>query len=353
LKTAEKLLSFLAKEQILTSEIDLTKYSTDASLYELKPEVVVYPSSAMDIKLLFEWCSKFKNYLTFRAAGTSLAGQALTDGILCDISRSFRRVEVLDEGKKVRVQPGVRGGFVNKLLAKYSRILGPDPASIENCMIGGIVANNSSGMSSGIHSNPFQTVESLKLVFPSGLMLDTSSEDSRKNFRKKAEDLIAEIANIRDEIFANDEVKSKIIEKYKIKNTIGYALNAFIEANDPIDIIQKLMIGSEGTLAFIEEATLITIKSYPKKYTGYLFFASPAEACEAIQPFKSAGAKVIEIIDYNCMKSVSHHDFLKNTFYKLPNNAASILFEFQEDSDDELRKKISETNEIIKEIKIG
>jgi D-lactate dehydrogenase len=350
LKTAKKILSFLAKEQILSSDIELSKYSTDSSLYEIKPEVVVYPSSAMDIKLLFEYCQLENNYLTFRAAGTSLSGQALTDGILCDISRKFRKLELLDNGEKVRVQPGVRGGYINKLLAKQGRILGPDPASIENCMIGGIVANNSSGMSSGIHSNPFQTLDSIKLVFPSGLMLDTSSEKSRANFSENAKELIDEIVAIREEVRSNEKVLARINEKYKIKNTIGYAMNAFTEADDPIDIIEKLIVGSEGTLAFIEEATLRTIRSYPEKYTGYLCFASPEEACKAIQPFKTAGAKVIEIIDYNCMKSVAHNDFLKNVFPALPDNAASILFEFQEDNPDYIKQKIEATEEIIKKL---
>ena len=335
MKTKKAMLSFLAKEQILSSEIDCSKYSTDASLYDIKPELIVLPSSAMDIKLLFEFCRRENKYLTFRAAGTSLSGQALTDGILCDISQKFRNLIITHEGRKVTVEPGVRGGYINKLLAKYGRILGPDPASIENCMVGGMVANNSSGMSSGIHSNPFQTVESLKLVFPSGLMLDTASEQSREKFRKDAAEIIEEIIKLKDEVRANETAKQKILRKYEIKNTIGYAMNAFLEVDDPIDIIQKLIIGSEGTIAFVEEATFRTIRSYSHKHTGFLCFESPKEACKAIAPFKSSGAKVIEIIDYNCLKSVSHNDFLKNIFAELPPNAASILFEYQEDNENE------------------
>ena len=346
------MLSFLAKEQILSSEIDCSKYSTDASLYDIKPELIVLPSSAMDIKLLFEFCRRENKYLTFRAAGTSLSGQALTDGILCDISQKFRNLIITHEGRKVTVEPGVRGGYINKLLAKYGRILGPDPASIENCMVGGMVANNSSGMSSGIHSNPFQTVESLKLVFPSGLMLDTASEQSREKFRKDAAEIIEEIIKLKDEVRANETAKQKILRKYEIKNTIGYAMNAFLEVDDPIDIIQKLIIGSEGTIAFVEEATFRTIRSYSHKHTGFLCFESPKEACKAIAPFKSSGAKVIEIIDYNCLKSVSHNDFLKNIFAELPPNAASILFEYQEDNENELRKKIEISNKTIKDLNL-
>ena len=122
--------------------------------------------------------------VTFRAAGTSLSGQAITDGLLVDVGHGWRAIEPLDGGKRVRVQPGAIGGKVNRTLAAFGARIGPDPASIDACMMGGILSNNSSGMCCGVAQNSYHTLDSLVFVLPSGTVVDTSRPDAAADFER-------------------------------------------------------------------------------------------------------------------------------------------------------------------------
>jgi D-lactate dehydrogenase len=113
--------------------------------------------------------------ICFRAGGTSLSGQSVTDGWLVDIGRHWRNIEVLDNGMRVRVQPGAIGGLVNAHLRNHGRKMGPDPSSINSAMLGGILANNSSGMCCGVVNNAYHTVESIRFILPDGSLWDTSA----------------------------------------------------------------------------------------------------------------------------------------------------------------------------------
>src|SRR5512134_1861587 len=130
------------RERVLARPIERIAYASDASFYRLIPQAVVLAKGIGEIQELFRFSQSHRVAMTFRAAGTSLSGQAVTDGILVEVARHWREMRVEEGGKKVRVQPGVIGGYVNQALKAYRAKMGPDPASINACMMGGILANN-------------------------------------------------------------------------------------------------------------------------------------------------------------------------------------------------------------------
>ena len=168
---------------VRTRATDRLAYAHDASHFVLTPQAVVVPRDAAEVGRLFATARRAGVPLTFRSGGTSLSGQAVTGGILADTRRHFRRVEVVDDGARVRVGPGATIRQVNARLAAYGRKLGPDPASEGACTLGGVVANNSSGMACGTVANSYATLESLTLVLPSGTVVDTGAPDADARLR--------------------------------------------------------------------------------------------------------------------------------------------------------------------------
>ncbi len=320
---------FLKPDQILDRPIDRAAYASDASFYTLTPQVIVRPRSIDEVRGVFRFSRSARVPVTFRAAGTSLSGQAVTDGILVDLSRDWRRVEPLDDGRRVRVQPGIIGARVNRALLRYGRRIGPDPASLEACMMGGILANNSSGMCCGTTQNAYQTLESMVFVLPSGTVIDTAVPDAGRILRGAERELVIGIETLRDRIAATPRLVSRIRHKYRMKNTMGYSLNAFLDFERPIEIFSHLLIGSEGTLAFIAEAVLRTVPDLPVKYTGLLLFPDIAAACRSIAPFGGAGAAALELMDRAALRSVEDVPGVPPALRALPETAAGLLVEFQ------------------------
>ena len=318
-----------APERVLTRPIDLIAFAADASFYRLVPKAVVLANGTEEIQALFRFSHEWRIPLTFRAAGTSLSGQAVTDGILVEVARYWRLARVEEGGRKVRVQPGVIGGHVNQLLRPYGTKLGPDPASINACMMGGILSNNSSGMCCGVAQNAYHTLDSLKFVLPSGTMVDTAAPDADELFRAREPRLAQGILELKAEIGANSVLRDRIRAKYRMKNTTGYSINAFVDFERPIDIFQHLLIGSEGTLAFLAEAVLNTVPDLPVKYTGLLLFPDLYAACAAIVPLRDAGAKALELMDRASLRSVETQPGIPPSIRELPAAAAGLLAEFQ------------------------
>jgi hypothetical protein len=246
----EELVRFIPEERVLHRPIDLIAFASDASFYRLIPKAVVLASTTGEIKELFRYSRKRNIPLVFRAAGTSLSGQSITDGILVEVKRHWKSIRVEEGGKKVRVEPGAIGNHVNAILRPYRAKIGPDPASIHACAMGGILSNNSSGMCCGVLYNSYHTLDSLTFVLPSGTMIDTAHPDADRVFREEESELAETLLELKRKVEANEALASRIRAKYKMKNTNGYALNAFIGFERPVDIFSHLLIGSEGTLAF-------------------------------------------------------------------------------------------------------
>jgi D-lactate dehydrogenase len=313
----------------LTRPIDLAAFASDASVYRIVPKAVVRPRSIEHVRALFALARRERVPLAFRAAGTSLSGQAVTEGVLADLSRHWRTIEVLDGGRRVRVEPGAVGAAVNARLRPSGAKIGPDPASIHACMMGGILANNSSGMCCGVAQNAYHTLESLVLVLPSGTVIDTAKDDANDALRAAEPALFDGLLALTREIAAQPAVAARIRRKYLTKNTTGYSVNAFIDFDRPVDILSHLVIGSEGTLAFIAEAVLRTVPDLPVKYTGLLLFPTVRDACDGIVPLRDAGAAALELMDRAALRSVERQAGIPPSIARRPVAAAGLLVEFQ------------------------
>jgi D-lactate dehydrogenase len=336
---ATELLSILPAERIKAKLIDRYAYASDASHFYLVPQAVVQPVNVEEVQKLFEFSRQHRINLTFRAGGTSLSGQAITDGILVDLSNYWRKVIPENEGMQVRVEPAVIGANVNRALKPFGRKIGPDPASINAAMMGGILSNNSSGMCCGVIQNSYHTLHSMKFVLPNGMVFDSGEPGDHDRFEVEASEIAEELRALRKEILENAELTEKIRKKYRQKNTVGYCMNAFIDYEQPLDILTHLIIGGEGTLAFIAEAVLNTVPDLPYKITGMLYFQDPVIACNAIHQLKSTGAEALEFMDRASLRSVEDMPGVPALLKDLPVDASAILCEFQESTQEKLLAK--------------
>lgn len=324
----DSLAAIVGPDRVLDRPVDLIAFASDASFYRLIPKAVAFAGSVEDVRGLFRLSHDLKVPMTFRAAGTSLSGQSVSDGILVEVARNWRGIQVLEGGAKVKVQPGVIGAHVNYALKFFKAKMGPDPASINTCTVGGILSNNSSGMCCGVAQNAYHTLESLTFVLPSGTVIDTGAPDADEQFRQAEPALTEGLLKLKGNLLSNPALAQRIRSKYLTKNTTGYSLNAFIDFDRPVDIFRNLLVGSEGTLAFIAEAVLNSVPDLPVKVTGFLIFPDLHAACAAIVPLRDAGAAALELLDRASLKSVETQAGIPLSIKSLPAGAAALLVEF-------------------------
>ncbi len=338
----DSLVAIVGPGRVLDRPVDLIAFASDASFYRLIPKAVVFAGSVEDVRGLFRLSHEAKVPMTFRAAGTSLSGQSVSDGILVEVARNWRGIQVLEGGAKVKVQPGVIGAHVNHALKFFKAKMGPDPASINTCTVGGILSNNSSGMCCGVTQNAYHTLESLTFVLPSGTVIDTAAPDADARFREAEPELAQGLLNLKADLLANPALAERIRAKYKMKNTTGYSLNAFIDFDRPVDIFRNVLVGSEGTLAFIAEAVLKSVPDLPVKVTAFLLFPDLHAACAAIIPLRDAGAAALELLDRASLKSVENQPGIPPSIKSLPEGAAALLVEFH-GRDESVRAELERT----------
>ncbi|MGD8110090.1 FAD-binding and (Fe-S)-binding domain-containing protein [Vibrio sp. TRT 17S01] len=324
------------KQRIITQEAKRLAYGTDASFYRLIPKVVLRLKNLEEIIYTIQCCQKLSIPFTFRAAGTSLSGQAVSDSVLITLTDDWRDHKIIDDGNKILLQPGVIGADANKYLAPYQRKIGPDPASINTCKIGGIAANNASGMCCGTAQNSYRTVDSMRVVFCDGTVLDTASPESVTAFKTARPDLIEGITQLCHETTSNTELAERIRHKYRLKNTTGYALNALVDYQDPIDVLQHLMIGSEGTLGFIAEITYNTVVEHAYKASALLVFSNIEEASRAVTTLSKTPVAAVELMDGRAMRSVADKAGMPDFMQALDLEAAALLVESHAKNQDEL-----------------
>lgn len=287
--------------------------------------------------------------ITFRSGGTSLSGQAGTEGILVDVRRHFRSIDILDDGLRVRAESGATLRAVNSRLARHGRKLGPDPASEIACTIGGVVANNSSGMSCGTQSNAYQTVESLHLVLPSGTVVETGAPGADDALKAAEPGLHKGLIQLRDRVRGDPDSVQTIRRLHSLKNTMGYGLNAFLDFADPVDILQRLVIGSEGTLAFIASATLRTVEAKPHAATALLVFPSIRDATAALETLGATAPATIELMDAASLRVAQRDPDGGVGIEQLPvERHAALLVEFQEGSTAELTQRVEEVTALLR-----
>ena len=338
----EEIITHIHKARVFTDPLRTLTYGTDASLYRLVPKIVVKTENEREVQHILKSAAGLNIPITFRAAGTSLSGQGVTDSVLVIAGNSWDKYEILDEGKKIRLQPGLTGEQANRYLAPYGRRIGPDPSSISAAMIGGIAANNASGMCCGVYQNSYNTFDSMRLILQDGTLLDSSNSYSRERFCKKRSTLIQEIVNLSRQVKNDQTLVNKIQEKYKIKNTSGYSLNALIDFEDPLDIVSHLMIGSEGTLGFISQITYKTVVAHPYKATAMMIFANTGEACKTVELLQGAPVVAGEIMGRSALKSVENKDGMPAYLKELSDISAALLIETTAENKDCLLDNINE-----------
>lgn len=336
-----ELSSVIPEPRIRDRYIDLVSFASDAGFYYLLPKAVVQPISEKEIISLFHFSHRHNIPIVFRTGGTSLSGQSVTDGILVDLSQFWNRIKIEESGSLVRVQPGITGAMVNAYLKKYRRKIGPDPSSISAAMMGGILSNNSSGMCCGVNLNSYHTVKYIRFILPDGKVFSTETTSDYERFERECNELYKSLSAIRDQIAFDKDLTEKIRKKYKTKTTVGYSLNAFIDYTHPLDIFAHLLVGAEGTLAFISEAVMHTVPDYPFKSTALLYFPTMYDACQAIVPLTTAGAMMVELMDRASLHAVENMAGMPAIVKTLPESAAALLIEFQESTQQELESRVA------------
>ena len=340
----------LAPRKVIADELRRFAYATDASFYRLMPEVVAVVDSESDVRAVMDIARAHGRPVTFRAAGTSLSGQAVTDGVLALIGEGFSTCEIAPDAARVRLGPAAIGGDVNAQLAPRGRKIGPDPASINACKIGGIAANNASGMCCGTAHNSYHTLDGLRVMLADGAILDTEEASSVADFRVSHAALLGMLGDMGREARADATLAARIRRKYKIKNTTGYSLNALVDYEDPVDILAHLMIGSEGTLGFISRITYRTVPEERFKASALVFFPAIAQACEAAIRLRTISVAAVELLDRKALRSVQDQPGLPDFIRTLDENASALLIEVRADDQTQLDTRIRAALEALADI---
>jgi D-lactate dehydrogenase len=332
--------ALIPERRIFTDPLRTLAYGTDASFYRLIPRIVVRADTEAEVAAILKAADRADTPVTFRAAGTSLSGQAVSDSVLVLAGSSWNRYEIIDNGGGIRLQPGVIGGHANRYLAPYGRKIGPDPASINSAMIGGIAANNASGMCCGTSQNSYRTVAGMRILFQDGTLLDTADAVSRDEFRHTRKDLLNAVDALGREVRANTPLAERIRRKYKIKNTTGFSLNALVDFADPFDILLHLMVGSEGTLGFISEITYRTVVEHPCKASALMIFPQIEDAVTAAAILREQPVAAVELMDRASLRSVEAKAGMPDYLRTLSPQTAALLVETRAYTAEELQGQI-------------
>lgn len=329
---------FITDERIYTDDLRLLTWGTDAGFYRLIPQIVVRSMNEDEVSRLLALADKHNLPVTFRAAGTSLSGQSISDSILIVAGKHWEKYSISEDLETITLQPGIIGERVNQILKPFDRKFAPDPASVKSAMVGGIVMNNASGMNCGTHANSDKMLLTARIVFADGTILDTSSEQSKEDFRKSKPGFIEKIEQLRDYVQADEPFLSRILHKYSIKNVTGLNILPLAIYRDPFDIITHLLVGSEGTLAFLSEFTMKTGKDYPFKASAMLYFNDIKEACRAVVAMKKGPVMGAELLDKKSLESVND---------PTGRGLTAVLTETMADTKEELYSQIKQIESIL------
>lgn len=348
----------ISVEKIFTDKLHTLAYGTDASFYRLIPKIVIKTDNAKEVEEIIKLANTMNLSITFRAGGTSLSGQAISDSILIITSRNFSNFKISPDASFISLEPALTGAQANGLLARYSKKIGPDPASINAAMIGGIAANNASGMCCGISQNSYKTLKSMKLIFADGTKLDTACENSKNEFRKTHKDFLEDLKSFSNETKLNEELREKIEKKFKIKNTCGYSLNSLIDFEDEFEILQHLIIGSEGTLAFIEEVTYYTVEDLKDKASALIYFKDMEEACNAVTKLKLAKDSkqiiidAVELMDRAALRSIENDSSMPKYIKDFGDEVTALLIETRAINNNNLDIQIEQIEKILEDFNV-
>ena len=315
-------------------------YATDASAYRILPSAVAIPKTIEDLKLLVAFAHNNSQSLIPRAAGTSLAGQCVGNGIVVDTSKYFTRIlEFNKEEQTVKVQPGVVRDELNEFLKPHGLFFGPNTSTSNRCMIGGMVGNNSSGTTSIKYGVTRDKVRSLEVILSDGseAIFEAKSKNDLKKIQK-GQTLESKIYKELIKTLIPDHVRQEIKDKFPKKNihrrNTGYALDAIIDSDvfentsTPLNM-SKLICGSEGTLALTTAITLELDKLPPQKSVMIAaHFKSIKESLLAVVHAMRHDLYMCELMDktiLDCTKN--NREQSKNRFFIQGDPEAILMLE--------------------------
>ncbi len=350
----------------LTGELffdDLYKsiYATDASVYRIIPLAVAYPKTKGDLKILIAFATKNNITLIPRAAGTSLAGQCVGDGIVVDVSKYFTKILAFDEKEKtVTVEPGVIRDELNDYLKPYGLFFGPNTSTSNRCMIAGMVGNNSSGTTSIKYGVTRDKIIELKTILSDGSEVDFN-ELSPEEFKQKLSlnTLEGTIYKTLNKELSNENTQKEILKEFPKKSihrrNTGYAVDTLLDTstfanNDHKINISKLLCGSEGTLAFTTEITLKLDLLPPKeRIVLAVHFNSVKESLEAVLIAMKHNLFMCELMDKTILDcTINNREQLKNRFFIEGDPEAVLLLEVNDRDKKEVERQ---ANELIQDLK--
>lgn len=346
----KKIAATLPGKNIITDPLRTIAFGTDASFYRLIPKIVINIENEKEVQLVLREASRLGLPVTFRAAGTSLSGQAITDSILVRLGEGWRNCRVFDNASRIQLGPGVIGSYANSVLAEFDKKIGPDPASIDSAKIGGILANNASGMCCGVEQNSYQTLDAMRVVLVDGTVVDTAEDKSRAEFERTHGHLLDGLAALRQRVLANSELADRIRYKFKIKNTTGYSLNALVDFEDPYEIMTHLMIGSEGTLGFISDVVYRTVVEHRFKASALILYPDMKTACQAIPILQKKPVAAAELIDRAGLRSVESKEGMPAYLKELSPTVTALLVETRAESPETLQDQIAEITSAIESL---
>ena len=341
------------EDQVFLDEVMVRALSLDASPFEPRAKMLVDVRNEDELRTLLAFAREHDAGLTFRGACTGINGQTIGEDVMVRFSGpAWTGIEVLDGGGSVRARSMASGNAINGALAPFGRIIGPDPGSISVATLGGMAANNSTGMCCTIEQSIFHTMESIRVLLANGTLLDTADRESCAAFRQSHGPLLEGLADIRERILADDALAAKIERKYSIRNTSGYSMNAFTEFEDPLDILAHLMIGSEGTLGCILDVRLKTVVLEPYRATSFMLFPTLEDAIGAISAMSREGAlaRAAELMDRVTLKAVESFPSTADIVRTLDDKACGVLLETQAEDPETLQRNIDTILELVKDI---
>jgi D-lactate dehydrogenase len=354
-KTLRKDLELLlGPGRVLHRAIDLVRYASDASPYRYIPQVVVVAQSVEDVAKTLRFCRENGRHATFRAAGTSLNGQSQSGDILIDVRKYFSGgVRVGEGGHILSAKSGTILAHANAHLARFGRKLGPDPASGHACTLGGVIANNSGGMRCTVDRDAYHTVKSLVFTLPSGTTINTAASDAEAAFAAAEPALAKGLVEIRREVLADAALVERIRRKYAIRNTHGYRLLAFLDGETPLEIFRRLLIGSEGTLAFVSELTFETVSVPAVTSVAWIAVSSIDEAIALVPGLVGLGAAAVELMVAPALRAAGEAFAGTPAYWKtLDAKAAALLVEFGAPDEASLEVKQAQVSDLTASVKL-
>jgi FAD/FMN-containing dehydrogenase/Fe-S oxidoreductase len=326
-------------------------YATDASVYQEMPLAVALPRTVEDIRKLIKFAGTQKTTLIPRAAGTSLAGQVVGKGIVVDISKHFGAIlEVNAEEKWVRVQPGVIRDDLNKHLAQFGLLFGPETSTASRAMIGGMIGNNSCGLHSiswGTTRDHLMEVKALlsdgsETVFTNSQTADYIKKFAGNALSKREQAIFAGMWGILSNPVDQELIKKQFPKPTVTRRNSGYALDALVTNFEKGQVnLCNLIAGSEGTLCFITEAKLALVDMPPASVGVVCIHANTlAESLHANRVAMKYNPKASELVDRYIMDfTKGHHIYSKNRFFLEGDPAALLMVEFWGNTDEEVKQQ--------------